>query len=127
MAERHLLLVDDEPFVRLLLRKMLEQDGHRVVEAGSRAEALARAAEEPPALALVDLHLGDSSGPELIRDLRGLPGLASLPSLLVTGSESVSEGDLALAGGVRAVLRKSNLQRELCPAVRRCLGEPEAS
>src|SRR5947209_2078162 len=50
------LVVDDEPLIRGTLAELLEQEGYAVTPAADAAEALARAAEQPFALALCDIQ-----------------------------------------------------------------------
>ena len=64
------LVVDDEPGIRTLLREDLRADGHEVVEAASGAEALACFAEQPVDLVLLDIGLPDMDGLEVLRTLR---------------------------------------------------------
>ena len=64
------LVVDDEPGIRTLLREYLRADGHEVVEAASGAEALACFAEQPVDLVLLDIGLPDMDGLEVLRTLR---------------------------------------------------------
>ena len=56
------LIVDDEPSIRLLCRVNLELEGYRVVEAETLAEARSALAEESFALVLLDLQIGAESG-----------------------------------------------------------------
>jgi len=92
-SPRHLLVVDDEPHIGLVLRPYLEQLGYRVSFARSLAEARAvvNAAATPLDGLLLDLHLPDGSGLDLLRDLRAQAGTARLPILVLTaeGEERV--------------------------------------
>jgi len=92
-SPRHLLVVDDEPHIGLVLRPYLEQLGYRVSFARSLAEARAvvNAAVPPLDGLLLDLHLPDGSGLDLLRDLRAQAGTARLPILVLTaeGEERV--------------------------------------
>ena len=83
---RHLLVVDDEPHIGLVLRPYLEQLGYRVTFARSLGEArtVLGAATNAPDGMLLDLHLPDGSGLDLLRDLRGAPATARLPVLVLT-------------------------------------------
>jgi len=85
---QHILLVDDEPHVPLLVRPLLEQMGLTVQTARSLAEARRSLAERRPDGLLLDLHLPDGSGLELLRELRAAPATRALPVLVLTG-----EGD----------------------------------
>ncbi len=63
------LLVDDEPNLVRALRRMIEPEGFRVLEAGERAAINAQLRQEPE-LVLLDLLLGDESGVELLSEIR---------------------------------------------------------
>jgi DNA-binding response OmpR family regulator len=95
---RHVLVVDDEPHIGLLLRPHLERLGYRVSLARNLAEArtlLAAPAAAVDAL-LLDLHLPDGSGFDLLRQLRAQPQYHALPVLVLTG-----EGEDRVLGAVR--------------------------
>ena len=83
-SPRHLLVVDDEPHIGLVLRPYLEQLGYRVSFARSLAEARATIGAAPPDGMLLDLHLPDGSGLDFLRDLRAQDGTARLPILVLT-------------------------------------------
>jgi two-component system phosphate regulon response regulator PhoB len=90
-SPRHLLVVDDEPHIGLVLRPYLEQLGYRVSFARSLAEARAVVRAAVPDGMLLDLHLPDGSGLDFLRDLRARDGTARLPILVLTaeGEERV--------------------------------------
>ena len=82
---RHLLVVDDEPHIGLVLRPYLEQLGYRVSFARTLDEARTALRASPPADGLLlDLHLPDGSGLDLLRDLRKHDDTANLPVLVLT-------------------------------------------
>ncbi len=91
ISPRHLLVVDDEPHIGLVLRPYLEQLGYRVSFARSLAEARAVVGAAIPDGMLLDLHLPDGSGLDFLRDLRARDGTARLPILVLTaeGEERV--------------------------------------
>ena len=64
------LVVDDEPSIRLLCRVNLELEGYRVLEAGTLEDARRTIAEEGVDVALLDVHLGAADGRDLLRELR---------------------------------------------------------
>ena len=64
------LIVEDEPKLRELLRGYLERDGLSVLSCGRGAEALAMAAAEAPDLVVLDLGLPDLAGEAVARELR---------------------------------------------------------
>ena len=94
-----ILVVDDEPDQRFLLRRIFEWAGHDVVEAGDGAAALKSAGEYPPDLVVTDIMMPLMDGVELIRRLRSEPATADIPILSVSG-------DSQLAGSADAVVPK---------------------
>lgn len=79
--------MDDEPHIGLVLRPYLEQLGYRVSFARTLAEArlaLGPGAAPPADGLLLDLHLPDGSGLDLLRDLRAAGGTTRLPVLVLT-------------------------------------------
>ena len=69
-ARATILVVEDEPEIRLFLRTSLGAEGYRVVEAESGARGATDAATHKPDLAIVDLGLPDIDGVEVIRRIR---------------------------------------------------------
>jgi DNA-binding response OmpR family regulator len=77
--------VDDEPHIGLVLRPYLEQLGYRVSFARTLREARAALQSTPAADGLLlDIHLPDGSGLDLLRDLRQESDTARLPVLVLT-------------------------------------------
>ncbi len=107
------LVVDDEPAIRLLCRVNLVLDGFAVVEAGSLAEARAQLDSEPVDVVLLDLHLGTERSHALIRELGART--PRVPVVLVTGSTDLPSAERA---GADAVLPKPFGIDELLSAVR---------
>ncbi len=83
-SARHLLVVDDEPHIGLVLRPYLEQLGYRVTFARTLDEARSALRANPADGLLLDIHLPDGSGLDFLRDLRKQGGTATLPVLILT-------------------------------------------
>jgi DNA-binding response OmpR family regulator len=92
------LVLDDDPSLRMLCRVNLELDGYRVVEAASVADARAALASGPVDVILLDVHLEDGDGRELLHEL----GPGRPPAALFTGSEPAA----SVAGVADAVIPK---------------------
>jgi DNA-binding response OmpR family regulator len=89
---RRLLVVDDEPHIGLLLRLQLEARGYELLLARSLFEARGVLADpDLPDAMLLDLHLPDGSGVDLLREIRARPATATMPVLVLTaeGEERV--------------------------------------
>ena len=78
------LVVDDEPSIRLLCRVNLELDGLRVLEAGTLNEARAALRDGNPDVVLLDVHVAGEDGRELLHELR--LERPALPVYMLTGS-----------------------------------------
>jgi DNA-binding response OmpR family regulator len=81
------LVVDDDPSLRLLCRVNLELEGFTVREAATVAEAESAVADARPDVVLLDVHLGNEQSVPLLKRLRG----AGIPVALVTGSVDAAE------------------------------------
>jgi len=79
-----ILIVEDNPATRELLREFLQGDGHTVLEASTGLEALTVAGVASPDLILLDLRLPDAHGFDLARRLRQQPRTATIPILALT-------------------------------------------
>ena len=83
-----LLIVDDEPPIRRLLRTSLAVQGYRILEAGSARVAFDVVAREAPEVMLLDLGLPDQDGLEVIRQLRAAGSKVAIVVLSSRGDES---------------------------------------
>jgi len=79
------LVVEDDPSLREIIRLVLEQRGCRVDEAADGNAALSHIASEPPDIVVADLRMRPITGPELIDLIRCQPRTRRLPVILLTG------------------------------------------
>jgi CheY-like chemotaxis protein len=79
------LLVEDNPITRKLVRFALQNEGLELVEASDGATAIGIVSQQRPDLILQDLLLPDMDGFELAGRLRALPGTADVPILAFSG------------------------------------------
>lgn len=112
------LVVDDEPDVRYLLRVTLELAGYRVVEAAHGEAALERVRDAPPQLVVTDQMMPVMNGGELIERLRAEPSTKAIPIVMVSGTRSVQPD-------ADALLRKPFDPAELIVLVDRLTGKEE--
>jgi DNA-binding NarL/FixJ family response regulator len=112
-----ILVVDDDAAVRGLVVRILRSWGHSVVgEAGSVAEALARAEELRPDIALVDVGLPDGDGFALTRRLRA--GAGAMRVVLFSSDADRANAAAADRAGAAGFLPKDELSS---PALRRLI------
>ena len=95
-----ILLVEDEPDTRELVRLTLELYGYDVIEACEAEEAIAKAYASRPALILMDLSLaGKFDGLEATRRLRADPEFDSTPIVALTAHAMAGDRERSLAAG----------------------------
>src|SRR5437660_6723003 len=118
------LVVDDEPQIRTLLRATLTRAGYAVVEAASGREALNAKGIDKPDLILLDLGLPDRDGLELVAALRGEPRSALI---VVSARDQTEQKVAALDLGADDYVTKPFDTEELLARVRASLRQRLAS
>jgi type IV pilus assembly protein PilB len=83
-AHRRILVADDDPVIRTILKTILSTTGYEVVEAADGREALLQAGQHPPDLLVCDLHMPHADGYEVIKGIREVVGLSGLPIIVLT-------------------------------------------
>jgi CheY-like chemotaxis protein len=120
LGGRRLLVVEDNTLCADAVRGWLEICGASVATVGSIDAALDRLRVETPDLLLVDLHLPDGSGWDLLERVRAsLPGAADLPTVAITGFPA--DETAARRHGVRHVVTKPIAPEALADALNDCL------
>lgn len=116
------LVVDDDPNTRLLVRSVLSYAGHTVFEASDGATALSAAAAHRPDLLLLDLSLPGMSGPEFLRALRADPATNETTVALYSATAmSPALTDFMSIYGVVGAVPKPSEPTELIAAVERLI------
>jgi nitrogen-specific signal transduction histidine kinase/CheY-like chemotaxis protein len=118
---QHILYLDDDEVIALVVGRLLERKGYRVSRHTS-AEAALAAVRAPPSV--YDLLVTDFSMPELsgLEVARAVAALRSdLPVLIISGHIFDELPAQARRAGVREVIRKQHLLEELVPAIARAL------
>jgi DNA-binding response OmpR family regulator len=113
-----ILVVEDEPKIRQLLRSYLENDGFAVMTTGSGAEAIQAVQDSGPDLVLLDLRLPDVSGEEVAREIRRS---CDVPIVMLTAKTEVEDRIKGLRLGVDDYVTKPFSPREVVLRVRAVL------
>lgn len=100
MAQRAILIVDDDPFIRKLIATTLEDvGGAELVQASDGLEALDRAKDARPSLVFLDIDMPNLDGIETCRRLREMEGGdAQTIVMLTAASRSAAEREAEQAG-----------------------------
>ena len=104
---QQVLVVEDDPTTRALLRRMLIGEGWQVAEAENGRIALDRVAEVKPRLILLDLMMPEMDGFEFLAELRKTPAWRGIPVVVATAADLTEEDERRLSGGVERILHKS--------------------
>jgi len=121
--KQNILLVDDDPAVRRMLRRVLEDEHYLVSSAGTGKEALQKAAGTDVALVLLDLNLPEGNGWETFERLT--TEHPSLPVIIITARSN--QLFPALASGVGALMEKPLDLPKLLRTIEDLLAEPAAT
>lgn len=106
MAEKRVLLVEDEPNIAEAIRFILRRAGWSVTVEPSGTAALAHIGALRPAAVILDMMLPGRSGLEILNDMRADPGLAAMPVLMLTARGQGRDREAAAAAGANAFLAK---------------------
>ena len=115
------LVVDDMAVNRVLLRDILEAEGHEVAEAAGGPEALERAVAQPPDVILLDVNMPSMDGFEVCRRLKAGPETAAVPVLLVTALAQREQRLAGIAAGASDYLTKPIDKADLILRVRNAI------
>jgi two-component system sensor histidine kinase/response regulator len=117
-----ILIVDDEPLNRHLLRAMVEDEATAVLEAASGPEALEIAQRSAPDLVLLDVVMPGMDGFETTRRLKQEGGDVFLPVVLVTALSDAEARSRGLEAGADDFLTKPIDRAQILPRVRNLIG-----
>lgn len=119
---QHILVIDDEAFVRQMLQTLLERAGYAVTLAASADQGLAIMRQTRPDLVTLDLMMPVRDGLDLLVEKQADPVLRAIPCLVISAVGYRKDLERALEIGARAALSKPFSQHQLLEAVERTLG-----
>lgn len=96
---RKLLIADDEPGIRRLVRMTLESENYEIVEAADGAEALAQAREHKPQLMFLDVMMPEMSGVEVCSALKSDPETADITIIMLSAKAQDADREAGRAAG----------------------------
>lgn len=119
---RHILVVDDQPFIRRSLSLALQRAGYRVSAAVNGAEGLERIRALRPGLVFLDLMMPVMDGFEVCRRVRADPGLAGTRIIMLTAKGEALDEERGRALGVDEYITKPFSPSAVVSRVQEILG-----
>ncbi len=101
-----ILVVDDDPSVRALVRDLLELEGHEVQLVADGYAALRAVAAERPDCVVLDVMMPGMDGHEVLARLRAMPDGLELPVVMLTAAADDANAWRGWTGGVDSFLGK---------------------
>jgi CheY-like chemotaxis protein len=101
-----ILVVDDSPQIRRMVRFTVEHHGHRILEAEDGRAAWRVLAAERADLVILDVLMPGPSGLEVCRAIRADPQIAATPVIILTAGGGPGDEDDALGAGASAFVAK---------------------
>jgi len=124
MSETPILVVDDDPNARDIVRMYLEAKGYRVSTAADGKEALAKLEEVRPELVLLDVMMPGMDGWEVARVIKNHPQFASVRLVMLTARSDFTDKQEGLRSGADDYIVKPIRLEELGERVEKNLAAP---
>jgi CheY-like chemotaxis protein len=120
---RSVLVVEDDPDTREIIKSTLEKDGWKVTTAENGRVALVRVAEMEPSLVLLDLMMPEMDGLTFLEQFRHLPDALTIPVIVLTAKDLTPEDHHRLGGYVARVVGKGSRKDSLLKNVRELVAQ----
>ena len=114
-----ILIIDDEPTIRMLLSRILELEGYEVLKAKDRATALYTLKKQEVQVVLCDVFLPDGNGVDMVQELQQLAPDAKI--ILLTAHGNIPDGVQAIKNGAFDYIVKGDDNRKIIPIVNRAM------
>ncbi|CAN5465691.1 hypothetical protein BH10PLA1_BH10PLA1_06530 [soil metagenome] len=123
--QNHILIIDDEPTIRVVLRAVLETDGHRITECIHGADAMETINRTHPDLVILDLNMPVLDGMSVLTILQNMPVEQRPRVIVLTAYGSIPLAVRAVRLGASDFLEKPVLPNDLRLSVAAVLEEPK--
>jgi DNA-binding response OmpR family regulator len=125
MSQKTILIVDDDPDVRLGLHVRLKANHYDVIFAADGMASIAEARKHMPDLIILDLGLPAGDGFSVMERLKANDNLALIPVIVVSARDIGANMERALKAGAKAFLQKPVDNAQLLSVIRKVLGEKD--
>lgn len=100
------MYVEDDPGNRVLIRRVLQSEGYRIIEAKNASQALSVLKKEQPDIILMDINMPDVDGYTLTTQLKTMPNIQNIPIIAVSAKVLKSDREKAIAAGCNGYIEK---------------------
>jgi DNA-binding response OmpR family regulator len=121
MAEKTVLIVEDEEDAAEMFAEMMRVSGYRVVTTSKSAPAISMMLADIPDLVLLDVMMPEISGLDVLRQMRRNPALANIPVIMITARSMPADIKNGMEAGASTYLTKPVGFIELKDTVERIL------
>jgi len=118
MGQKKILVVDDDPDVRLGLQVRLNANHFDVICAADGVASIAEARKHMPDLVILDLGLPAGDGFSVLERLKANEKLSSIPVIVLSGRDRVGNRERALKAGAKTFLQKPMANDKLLAVIR---------
>jgi len=101
-----ILIIEDNEHNLYLQTFILQKNGHEILQANSGETGIARAAQDPPDLILLDIQLPGMDGYAVAEELRKNPAIVDIPIIAVTSYAMTGDRERILASGCTSYIEK---------------------
>ena len=123
MSQKTILIVDDDPDVRLGLHLRLKANHYNVIFAADGMASISEARKHMPDLIILDLGLPAGDGFSVMERLKANDSLSLIPVIVLSARDRAANMDRALKAGAKAFLQKPVDNAQLLSVIRQVLGE----
>jgi DNA-binding response OmpR family regulator len=118
MSQQKILVVDDDPDVRLGLQLRLKANHYDVISAADGVASIAEARKHMPDLVILDLGLPAGDGFSVLERMKANEKLSSIPVIVLSGRDRVGNRDRAIKAGAKTFLQKPIANDKLLAVIR---------
>jgi len=117
-----LLIIEDDPLMRRLFKRVFDFEGHEVDVAGDGQEGIAKAGADKPTLILLDIMMPKMDGLEVLDKLKADPATKKIPVVVLTNLAGQQDAEAALAkGAVRYIVKSEHDPKEVSDIIKEVL------
>lgn len=119
-----ILIVDDDPDMRLAMNLRLRANGYKTAFAGDAISAISEARKEPPDLVILDIGLPGGDGFVVMDRFAANVKLSPVPIIVITARDAGSNKQRSIQKGAVAFFQKPIENSKLLAAIAQALGQP---